>query len=123
MSSGRWFRMMTFISLAICLGIYMCYRKYKIVIGGTFHKADILNTQPIVDRRGTTYAYTVGFTHKGIYLKKPVMSHTFEDKTLKHSLSVYYNPKHPEAVMLNSFFPEAVALSSIFIGILMFVFR
>jgi|GEM_PF-4813566 len=112
--------MMLFFGIALIpLGVWILYRRYRVMSGATLHLADILHTE-IVHRRGGSFSFqTVRFRYGKESVRK-VVQHKYPKFA---PFWVYYNSEYPNTIIRkedkSAFF---VGIGCVVFGILLLLY-
>ena len=99
-------------------GLWVLWRKYRIIWGGFFYQADVLEVHSHHSSRGSSFSYQVGFRHEGQYLKKTLINTTLYSKAHSHkTFPIYYNPKYPKVVIKKGFWLDIICIIWILAGL------
>lgn len=106
--------------ILILSGAVAIYAKYRVVIGGTIYKAEVIRCEYLSRSKGITqYKYIMGFTCDDKYLEIPSLNSTSSpEKNIGKRFFIHYNYKHPQYVVNRSVGIDLIFLSFIVFGLL-----
>jgi len=105
----------------ILLGLFFLYHKYRIIFGGTPHKATVIRCEMMPGGRGS-YVPIVRFNHGSKRLEKPVAVTAiffFPRRQVGKVYSIYYNARHPKFVARRGLRWDLLSIFFIVAGVIM----